>query len=216
MFYFIDYSEEASDFTVISRDVSSPPQRVWWDDSLVGGGVFFSSFNSLTDISACIFGHLSLMTAVCPVQERRRRFWFWWRAADCRVGAITLLPQSRLCVDWEAQLSLEKNVTGKVKAFSKYQSWKSYWGFNTWGLLASTDKMEQKQIKPKLLQISQNIHILTRTINSKGGCLTLLTLVDVLTSVGLYILMCHTPDISMLISCFLCSLCVATWERTQS
>lgn len=189
MFYFIDYSEEASDFTVMSPLLLAAlpdflwSQRVWWDDSLVGGGFFFSSFNSLTDIRACIFGHLSLMTAVCPVQERRRRFWFWWRAADCRVGAITLLPQSRLCVDWDAQLSLEKNVT--VKAFSKYQSWKSYWGFNTWGLLASTDKMEQKQIKPKLLQISQNIQILTRTINSEGGCLTLLTLVDLLTSVGL-------------------------------
>lgn len=106
-------------------DVSSPPLRSprllvestclmrwligWWR------WFFFSSFDSLTDISACIFGHLSLMTAVCPVQERRRRFWFWWRAADCRVGAITLLPQSRLCVDWEARLSLEKNVTVKVK-----------------------------------------------------------------------------------------------------
>lgn len=122
MFYFIDYSEGASDLTVMSPLLLSAlpdflwSPRVWRDDSLVGGGVFFfSSFNSLTDISACIFGHLPLMTAVCPVQGRRRRFWFWWRAADCRVGAVTLLPQSRLCVDWEARLSLEKNVTVKVK-----------------------------------------------------------------------------------------------------
>lgn len=91
-------------------------QRVWWDDSVAGGGVFFSSsFNSLTDISACIFGHLSLMTAVCPLQEHRRRFWFWWRAADCRVGPITLLPQSCLCVDWGARYLWRKIRLSKLK-----------------------------------------------------------------------------------------------------
>lgn len=146
MFYYIEYAKEVLDFTAISHDVFSLLCSLrllvestslmrwlsgWWRCFLS------SSFNSLTDISPCIFGYLSLMTAVCPLQGRRGRFWFWWRAADCRVGTITLLPQSCLCVDWEAQLFLETNQTVKVKAFPKYQSWKPWWGFNTYGLWAS-------------------------------------------------------------------------------
>lgn len=183
MFYFIDYSEEASDLTVMSPLLLSAlpdflwSQRVWWDDSLVGGGVFFLFFQQL-DWHQCVYfwalitndGSLSgsgaqtqvlILVTSCTLSGR------------CHHSAPTIPP---LCWLRGPVISGEKCVRlSKLK----YQSWKSYWGFNTWGLQASADKMEQKQTKAKLLQISQNIHILTRTINSQGGCLTLLTLESV-------------------------------------
>lgn len=58
-------------------------------------------FNSLTDISASISVHLSLMTAVRPLQQRKRRFWFL--VTSCRLpgrchrsAATILLPLCRL------------------------------------------------------------------------------------------------------------------------